>query len=177
MTPAHTYTYVEISHGKLRSKCACKKTGSPKTMYHICLDYSFYSFRHSQLRPTTKDSQFYGDLLTLPSVERSWLSLWHVLEVSVFLGYTALFGVWPPQPYIWLGKSRELPQGSPVSKSPKFLVPPGAQYSSGTSQEKSRRMKSGENGGRHSEAHGEITPLLTAQRPGQVIAGCSCVSR
>ena len=77
-------------------------TGCPKKMYHICFAYSFYSFQHSQLRPTSKDSQFHGDLLTPPmvSVASSWLPLWHVLEVSVFLGHTALLGVWPPRPYI-----------------------------------------------------------------------------
>ena len=93
-------------------------------MYHICFVYSFYSFQHSQLRPTSKDSQFNGDLLTLPtdSVASSWLSLWHVLEVSVFLGHTALFGFWPPRPNIRLDKSREWPQGSPDSKFPRFLV-------------------------------------------------------
>ena len=107
-------------------------------MYHICFVYSFYSFQHSQLRPTSKDSQFHGNLLTLPmdSVASSWISLWHVLEVSVFLGHTALLGVWPPRPNIRLGKSREWPQGSPVSKFPRFLVAPGAQYSSGTPQKK-----------------------------------------
>ena len=85
------------------------RTGCPKKIYHICFVYSFYSFQHSQLRPTSKDSQFHGDLLTLPmdSVASSWLSLWHVLEVSVFLGHTALLGVWPPRPNIRLGKSRE----------------------------------------------------------------------
>ena len=97
-------------------------TGCPKKMYHICFVYSFYSFQLSQLRPTSKDSQFHGDLLTLPmySVASSWLSLWHVLEVSVFLGHTALLGVWPPRPNIRLGKSREWPQGSPVSSSQGF---------------------------------------------------------
>ena len=58
------------------------------------------------------------------------------------------------RPNIWPGKSRELPQGSPVSKFPR--VPPGAQYSSGTPQEKSRWVKSGEHGGQLTEAHGEI---------------------
>ena len=103
-------------------------TGCPKKMYHICFVYSFYSFQHSQLRPTSKDSQFHGDLLTLPmdSVASSWLSLWHVLEVPVFLGHTAMLGVWLPRPNIRLGKSREWPQGSPVSKFPRFLVAPGA---------------------------------------------------
>ena len=107
---------------------------------YICLVHSFCSFLHRQLRPASKDSLFHGDLLTLPidSVARPWLSLWHVLEVSVFIGHTALLGVWPLRPNIWLGKSRELPQGPPVSKFPRFLVPPGAQYSSGTPQEKSR---------------------------------------
>ena len=78
-------------------------------MYHICFVYSFYSFQHGQLRPTSKDGQFHGDLLTLPmdSVASSWLSLWHVLEVSVFLGHTALLGVWPSRPNIRLGTSRE----------------------------------------------------------------------
>ena len=53
-------------------------------MYHICFVYSFYSFQHSQLRPTSKDSQFHGDLLTLPmdSVASSWLSLWHATSHS-----------------------------------------------------------------------------------------------
>ena len=122
-------------------------------MYHICFVYSFYSFQHSQLRPTSKDSQFYGHLLTLhmDSVASSWLSLWHVLEVSVFLGHTAFFGVWPPRPNIRLGKSREWPQGSPVSKIPRFLVPPGAQYSSGTPHGKSEAVKSGEHGGQLTE--------------------------
>ena len=131
-------------------------------MYHICLVHSFYSSLHSQLRPTSKDSQFHGDLLTPPmdSVARSWLSPWHVLEVPVFLGQAALLGVWPPWPNIWLGKSRELPQGSSVSKFPKFLVPPGAQYSSGTPQEKIQRVKSSEHGGQLTEAHGGITRPL-----------------
>ena len=127
-------------------------------MYHICFVYSFYSFQHSQLRPTSKDSQFHGDLLTpMDSVASSWLSLSHVLELSVFLGHTALLGVWPPRP---LGKSREWPQGSPVSKLPRFLVPSGAQYSSGTPQEKSGAVKSGEHGGQLTEAQREKkTPL------------------
>ena len=108
-------------------KAAKTKYRVSQKMY-ICFVYSFYRFQHSQLRPISKDSQFHGDLLTLPmdSVASSWLSLWHVLEVSVFLGHTALLCVWPPRPNIRLGKSRKWPQGSPVSKFPMFLVPPGA---------------------------------------------------
>ena len=140
--------------------------GYPKKVYHICFLYSFYSFQHSQLRPASKDSQFHGDLLTLPmdSAASSCLSLWHVLEVSVFLGHTALLGVWPPRPTLRLGKSRELPQGWPVSKFPRLLVPPGAQYSSGTPQEKSGAVKSGEHGGQLTEAQREKKTTFL-QRP------------
>ena len=114
----------------------------------------------------------------MDSAASSWLSLWHVLEVSVFFGHTALLGVWPSRPNIRLGKSREQPQGSPISKFSRFLVPPGAQYSSGTLQEKSGAVKSGEHGGQLTEAQREKkTPLETVLQPGQVIAGCSCVSR
>ena len=57
-------------------------------------------------------------------------------------------------------------------------MPPGAQYSSGTLQEKSGTVKSGEHGGQLTEAQREKkTPLETVLQPGQVIAGCSCVSR
>ena len=52
-------------------------TGCPQKMYYICFVHRFYSFLHNQLRPTSKDSQFHGYLLTLPieSVARSWLPL------------------------------------------------------------------------------------------------------
>ena len=75
--------------------------------------------------------------------------------MSVFLGHTALLGVWPPRPNIRLGKSREWPQGSPVSKFPSFLVPLGAQYSSGTPRGKYGAVKTGEHGGQLTEAQRE----------------------
>ena len=56
---------------------------------------------------------------------------------------------------------------------PRFLVPPGAQYSSGTPQEKSGAEKSGEHVGQLTEAQREKkTPLETVLQPSQVIAEC-----
>ena len=110
------------------------------------------------------------------------LTLWHVLEVSVFLGHTTLLGIWPPRPDIWLGESRKLPQGSPVSELPRFS---GAPWCTILFRYPTRKLqggggvKSGEHGGQLTDTRGEMRrPSKWSWRePGQVIAGCSCVNR
>ena len=128
-------------------------------MYHICFVYCFYSFQHSQLRPTSKDSQFHMEiywhyLWTLSRVHGSHYGTYSKCLYFLATPHCSASGLLG-QTLHRLGKSREWPQESPVSKCPMFLVPPCAQYSSGTPQEKSWAVKFGEHGGQLTEAQRE----------------------